>query len=158
VKAVQYTYKLEPILVSRVNIFVPEIRGKGRHRLTTRGGYAHVYTDKKTVEMETVIRKEWRKQGGAIMRDFKDPFSISIVAYRALPKSAQKRRIGAPFIDKPDIDNIQKIVLDALNGIAYYDDSQCVKAKVEKAPYIPYGETSLYEVKIVYYRVDKEAE
>lgn len=31
-----------------------------------------------------------------------------------------------------DIDNLTKTILDALNGIAYYDDSQVVKIKVEK--------------------------
>lgn len=33
---------------------------------------------------------------------------------------------------KPDIDNITKCVLDALNGIAYHDDSQIVRLTVEK--------------------------
>ena len=33
---------------------------------------------------------------------------------------------------KPDFDNIQKIICDALNGVAYHDDSQIVKADIEK--------------------------
>ena len=33
---------------------------------------------------------------------------------------------------KPDIDNIVKIVLDSLNGVAYIDDSQVVALLVEK--------------------------
>ena len=33
---------------------------------------------------------------------------------------------------KPDIDNIVKIVLDAMNGIAFKDDTQITKLQVEK--------------------------
>lgn len=35
-------------------------------------------------------------------------------------------------ITKPDWDNVGKIVSDALNGIAYRDDSQIVDARVVK--------------------------
>ena len=34
---------------------------------------------------------------------------------------------------KPDIDNIVKIILDSLNGIAFKDDNQITKIEVEKA-------------------------
>lgn len=34
---------------------------------------------------------------------------------------------------KPDSDNIAKVVLDALNGIAYHDDTQIIKLSVTKA-------------------------
>lgn len=33
---------------------------------------------------------------------------------------------------KPDIDNVCKIVLDSLNGIAYHDDTQVVDCQVRK--------------------------
>ncbi|MDF2537449.1 MAG: Holliday junction resolvase [Herbinix sp.] len=33
---------------------------------------------------------------------------------------------------KPDIDNIAKVILDALNGIAYKDDTQVVTLEVRK--------------------------
>ena len=33
---------------------------------------------------------------------------------------------------KPDCDNFAKMVLDALNGVAYLDDSQCIKLSVRK--------------------------
>lgn len=33
---------------------------------------------------------------------------------------------------KPDIDNLAKCVLDALNGIAYRDDNQVVRLEVSK--------------------------
>ena len=33
---------------------------------------------------------------------------------------------------KPDLDNVAKIVCDALNGVAYKDDAQVVKLTVHK--------------------------
>jgi len=33
---------------------------------------------------------------------------------------------------KPDTDNIAKIILDSLNGIAYKDDKQVIRLSVEK--------------------------
>ena len=36
------------------------------------------------------------------------------------------------YTKKPDVDNINKIILDALNKIAYEDDSQVCKVTVEK--------------------------
>lgn len=47
---------------------------------------------------------------------------------------------------KPDCDNIAKIICDALNGIAYYDDSQIVKIEVDKV----YNETPGVDVVIEY--------
>lgn len=36
---------------------------------------------------------------------------------------------------KPDIDNIVKVVLDALNGLAYKDDTQVVRVLAQKSYY-----------------------
>ena len=33
---------------------------------------------------------------------------------------------------KPDVDNVIKIILDALNGFAWHDDSQVVNLQIEK--------------------------
>ena len=50
---------------------------------------------------------------------------------------------------KPDLDNVAKIVLDSLNGIAYSDDSQIVKLNVEKHySENPRVEVTLYEVDV----------
>lgn len=35
-------------------------------------------------------------------------------------------------LKKPDIDNVCKIILDALNGIAYHDDKQVVDLGIRK--------------------------
>jgi Holliday junction resolvase RusA-like endonuclease len=61
-----------------------------------------------------------------------------ITALFSIPKSASKKLqekmlSGAVRpTKKPDCDNIIKAVLDALNGVAYYDDSQVVKICIRK--------------------------
>ena len=40
--------------------------------------------------------------------------------------------IGISPTKKPDIDNIVKVVLDAMNKFAFKDDTQIVKLEVEK--------------------------
>lgn len=45
---------------------------------------------------------------------------------------------------KPDYDNIEKIISDALNGVAFYDDAQIVSSGLIKV----YGEIPRVEVEI----------
>lgn len=64
-------------------------------------------------------RKHMRAQTGV-------PVTIVIQARSPLPTHRPKRVQSEPFIVKPDVDNIAKLVLDALNGLAYADDKQVV--------------------------------
>lgn len=63
---------------------------------------------------------------------------VNIMAYFGIPKSTSKKKTALMlngFINptkKPDADNIAKIILDSLNGIAFHDDSQIVRLVVEK--------------------------
>lgn len=64
------------------------------------------------------------------------PLTVYIEARFAIPKSTPKKRLsemdGALFMGRPDCDNIAKSVLDALNGVAFADDSQVVSLAVVK--------------------------
>jgi Holliday junction resolvase RusA-like endonuclease len=72
------------------------------------------------------------------------------VAVFAPPKSASKKRqremlAGSIYPEvKPDIDNITKTVLDALNGLAYKDDKSVVWLSAIKV----YGEEERVLVRI----------
>lgn len=106
-----------------------EPRGKGRPRFTRDG---HVYTDSETVSYEKKILAYYRQQ----LKDFRWPdsafVSIGVTAVYPIPKSATKASLAAIQAGrilpkrKPDIDNVIKAVLDALNGYAYKDDAQVV--------------------------------
>lgn len=114
-----------------------EPQGKGRPRFATRCGHAVAYTPPKTAEYERIIRKVYnltckgrKVECGAA--------SVEIRAYFGIPKSTPKWKRADMLAGilyptkKPDADNILKIVLDALNGVAYDDDKQIIEASVHK--------------------------
>ena len=110
-------------------------RGKGRPRFTKTG---HPYTDSETRAYENKIVAYYHKQLGAFRWPDSAFISLQVTAYYPIPKSATKAataamREGAMLPSrKPDIDNVMKIVLDALNGVAYKDDSRVVRVEARK--------------------------
>ena len=66
------------------------------------------------------------------------PLEISILALYSVPKNVSRKTKelmlnGCLFpTKKPDADNIIKVILDALNGLAYRDDSQICRVYFEK--------------------------
>ena len=74
--------------------------------------------------------------------------AAEIQAFYPIPKSTTKKaRLAIMQEDirpqtKPDCDNIIKIVLDALNGVAYYDDKQVVCVSCNKY----YGEMGYLKI------------
>nr|DAI03391.1 MAG TPA: Endodeoxyribonuclease RusA [Caudoviricetes sp.] len=111
-------------------------QGKGRPRFTRSG---HTYTPDRTVEYEGRVKLAYKQAGGGKLSGF---VSADILAVFTVPKSYTKAQraaaLNASFAPKkPDCDNIAKIILDALNSLAYDDDAQVVKLRVEKR----YGET-----------------
>lgn len=117
-----------------VTFTVPgEPHGKERHRTTKSG---HIYTPKITKAYEAKIRACYILQGG---RSFGGvPIRLKICAYFPIPKratKAERAKMKSGEIrptKKPDGDNIEKSVADALNGVAFDDDRQIISAKWEK--------------------------
>lgn len=105
------------------------VSGKGRPRFT-RGG--HAYTPKGTRDYESAIRDAFENAHGRPPGPFSGPIAVCIMTYRQLPKSTPKSVISEPDTHKPDIDNVAKIVLDALNGVAWLDDAQVTSLEVVK--------------------------
>lgn len=105
------------------------VRGKGRPRFTRSG---RPYTPKATRDYERDIREAFENAPGRPPEPFSGPIAVCIMTYRQLPKSAPKSVISEPDTHKPDIDNVAKIVLDALNGVAWEDDAQVVRLTVSK--------------------------
>lgn len=63
---------------------------------------------------------------------------MMILAYYSIPKSGSKKAKAQKLaniirpIKKPDMDNVVKMVADALNQVAYKDDTQIVDCQVRK--------------------------
>lgn len=96
-------------------------KGKGRPRMTRAG---HVYTPPATRAYESEVRQAFLKQGGETFGGA--PVMVEIEALFPMPVSWSKRdraeRDGTFCDHKPDLDNIEKAVLDALNAVSWTDD------------------------------------
>src|SRR5882757_10449115 len=95
-------------------------QGKGRPRF----GKGNTYTPIKTKKYEDDLR--WiAKSAVGRLKPLEGPVGIEIVAH------FKSKKRGYHTI-KPDADNIAKGCCDALNGIAYLDDSQVANLVVDK--------------------------
>jgi Holliday junction resolvase RusA-like endonuclease len=108
------------------------LRGKGRPRFVKATG--RTYTPKETVKAELRIRAAARAER---VEPLNGPVRVHVIAVGGVPKSWSKRKreeaLAAHFdMRKPDGDNVLKLVLDALNGVAWHDDVQVVDARVER--------------------------
>ena len=56
------------------------------------------------------------------------PVKMDIIAFFPIPKQLKKLLPTC----SPDLDNVAKSVCDALNGVAYFDDSQICKLSIHK--------------------------
>ena len=87
---------------------------------------------------------QWLAKQAGIRQPMAGPVAVMFVARFAIPKSKAKQ-IGTivggitPYTDTPDLDNILKLTLDSLNGIAWVDDRQVSSVHCYKR-YVRYGE------------------
>lgn len=119
-----------------INFFIPgKPTGKGRPRVCRNV----TYTPKETKDYETLVRTCYKqKYSNKEPIPAKTPVEVEIYAYFKIPKSMPKKQVKLiennelfPTV-KPDGDNISKIILDALNGVAYYDDNQVTDLTIYK--------------------------
>ncbi len=108
--------------------------GKERSRVCRRGGKIHQYTPKKTKANMMIIRKAFCKTVEDLEIDvpLDAEVSIEINAFGLIPQSKPKHITKEPNLYKPDVDNIAKLIMDALNGVAYRDDKQVTELYVHK--------------------------
>jgi Holliday junction resolvase RusA-like endonuclease len=119
-----------------------ELRGKGRPRMTAIAGRPRAYTDAKTATAEAWVRTCAAKvhSGGPL----DGAVTVTIDLNLPVPASWSKKRRALALagtmapITKPDLDNVLKLVGDALNGIVWRDDRQIVRATISRR----YAETA----------------
>lgn len=124
---------------------VGDIKGKARPRMNTLTGAT--YTPNNTKDYENLI-KQYFKIKYPRYEPIEGRISVTIKAFFKIPKNTSKKNTELMLngkispTKKPDIDNITKVVLDALNKMAFKDDNQITKINVEKI----YSETEKIEV------------
>lgn len=108
--------------------FTIPLRPKAKERPRHTG---HVtYTPKATRDFEKAVRLCYQAQNGGPPTD--KPVILTIGFNFAIPKSVssivlKRLMLGTtPYSSRPDLDNIEKAIMDALNGIAYADDALIV--------------------------------
>lgn len=115
---------------------VGKIVGKSRPRLNSYTGV--VYTPTNTKDYENLIRQYFLINNKGPIKILESRVRVKIVAYFKIPQSTKKALISDMVENKisptkkPDIDNIIKIVLDALNNFIIKDDIQVCKLETEK--------------------------
>jgi len=126
-----------------------EAVGKGRPRFARRGNFTSTYTPQKTKTYEDEIKMMASAAMGS-SEPLETPITVAIYISIGIPASFSKKRhkdalknIEKPM-KKPDIDNIAKCFLDAMNGIIYLDDKQVVNLHVKKV----YAETPCVQVMV----------
>jgi Holliday junction resolvase RusA-like endonuclease len=124
--------------------------GKGRPRATKRGGFITLYTDSNTRNYEELVAKIARDAMGTV-EVLETPTAVRITAFYYMPiswskKKRQQAMLGEIVPGKPDLDNISKSILDAVQGIVIDDDKNVIKLTVEKRFSLqPRVEVCIYE-------------
>lgn len=112
------------------------INGRPQGKARPRFARGRTYTPQQTLDYEALILWTYRNKYNVDTMGTDAPVKMNIKAYFKVPKS--ETRPMKEFLKdkhyphKPDVDNIAKIVMDALNKIAYLDDNQVVSLNVEK--------------------------
>lgn len=139
-----------------------EPMGKQRPYATAINGYTRTFTPRETLNYESRVINTYKEKYQEMVFNRNDQLIVVIYAYYQIPKSRYKYhkktnttdldKLGVEMLSnkikptkKPDCDNIAKICLDALNGIAYPDDSQVVELLVKKY----YSETPKVQLAII---------
>ena len=121
-----------------------EPKGKARPRFVRTSRGVRTYTPKQTETYQNdVLCAYLNKYKGTTL---KGQIWARIDAYFAIPKSTPKykRPLMHWYDKKPDVDNIAKSILDALNGAAYDDDKQVVALMIHKE----YSDTPRVDIKL----------
>lgn len=118
------------VLTEPVHLTIPGVPvPKGRPRVVVIGKYPSLYTPKKTKEYE-------RRVGRCARPFFREalcgPLIVEAVGWWPMKGQPLKRstRPVQWYEGSADVDNVLKSVLDGLNGVAYHDDKQVVRAEI----------------------------
>jgi Holliday junction resolvase RusA-like endonuclease len=116
-----------------------------RPRVSTRGGFARAYVPKEhPVHAYRKAIAEAADEAGLVAQD--EPLNVVIDAVFERPKSHLNKagvKATAPRLPRPDVDNIAKAILDALQDVIG-DDTLVARLVVEKS----YGQEARTTVRI----------
>lgn len=115
-------------------------RPKQRPRVNTKTKRA--YTPEKTREYEALIKDIAKLQWGK-NKAIEKPIKMEITFHIKRPASVPLRKRKYPSV-RPDLDNLEKALIDAMQGAVFNDDSQIVTKTSSKI----YSHEGRIEVKL----------
>jgi Holliday junction resolvase RusA-like endonuclease len=114
---------------------IKNIEPMGAVRMTTRGKYVKDNA-KRYLNYKSIIYSEVLSQLNGVYAPMDEAIGISIVFHMPIPASWSKKKkveaVGKFCTTKPDVDNLLKGLLDALNGLLWVDDNRIVAVDVRK--------------------------
>ena len=108
---------------------------QGRPRFSSRNGFVRVHDPAKSAKYKKLVSATAEKH---CPKPLEGALTVRIDVFRGIPASWSKKKQEKANMGeirpttKPDTDNYAKAVLDGLNKIAFYDDSQIVELVVTK--------------------------
>ena len=117
----------------------PQGKARARTFYSQSAGRHMSHTPDRTVLYENLIKDHFLNHADGFYLERGIPVALRIVARFLPPKSTAKKKQQQMLegeilpLKKPDMDNIVKVVADALNGVAYHDDTQIVLVSAKKA-------------------------
>lgn len=75
--------------------------------------------------------ESWRRNVGVDAPPLEGAVRLNLKVKLARPKSASVKKRPFPIV-KPDLDKLERLVLDAFTGVVYLDDAQVTKVDKEK--------------------------
>jgi len=103
-----------------------------RHRIFRVGGSLRAYDpsrgDKSDFIMQIIKCRPPEPLNGKLALSFKFYMPIP----KCFPKRLRREGLDVPHVKKPDLDNLIKFCLDAMNNLIYRDDSQIYRIEAVK--------------------------
>ena len=113
-----FTIRIDPVPASRPRV----------------ARYGTYYAPKYTQYRKDLARELSKVKGNKLIYD--NPLVIDVTFVIPLPKSYSKKKsaelVGEYCISNMDLDNLEKALYDAMNGVIFADDKQIVQHTVKK--------------------------
>ena len=125
-----------------------EVRGQGRPRtrvVKSTGGqsFAHIHEDPKDTankhNIQLYAEEAMRRRGYmALANPTEKGITVEILCFLRIPRSMSRKKADRALtgevrpLRKPDLDNVAKAVLDAMNDVVYRDDAEVTRTTVTR--------------------------